>query len=64
MRNYKNDFDHNSCQELDNHGIILQGFLSEFWLPALVSNNSDDYRILQELGDREILRNQMTTEFS
>ena len=34
---------------------ILQGFWSELWLPALVSNNSDDYRILQELGDRGIL---------
>ena len=28
---------------------IIKGFLSEFWLLTLVSNNSDDYEILQEL---------------
>ena len=34
---------------------ILQGFWSEFWLSAIVSNNSDDYEILQELDDNRIL---------
>ena len=34
---------------------ILQGFWSEFWWPAIVSNNSDDYEILQELDDHGIL---------
>jgi hypothetical protein len=34
---------------------ILQGFWSEFWWPAIVSYNSDDYEILQELDDRGIL---------
>ena len=34
---------------------ILQGFQSEFWLPALVSKNSDDYEILQESVDHRIL---------
>ena len=29
-------------------------FLIEFWLLVLVSNNSDDYRILQELDDHRI----------
>ena len=33
---------------------ILQGFWSEFWLSAIVSNNSDDYEILQELDDHGI----------
>ena len=33
---------------------ILQGW-SEFWLSAVVSNNSDDYEILQELDDNRIL---------
>ena len=28
---------------------------SEFWKLAAVSNNSDDYRILQELDDHRIL---------
>ena len=34
---------------------IFQGFWSEFWWPALLSNNSDDYWVLQELNDRGIL---------
>jgi hypothetical protein len=34
---------------------ILEGFWSEFWLLAIVSNNSDDYEILQELDDHGIL---------
>ena len=34
---------------------ILQGFRSEFWLPALVSNNSDDNEIFQELDDYRII---------
>ena len=38
----------NSCE-------IIQGFWSEFWWPAIVSNNSDDYEILQELDDHGIL---------
>ena len=50
-------------EEIDDHGIlmkwnsyeILQGFWSEFWLSAIVSNNSDDYEILQELDDNRIL---------
>ena len=28
---------------------------SEFWYPVLESNNSDQYQILQELGDHGIL---------
>ena len=28
---------------------------SEFWWPALVSNNLDDYRIFQKLDDLRIL---------
>ena len=40
---------------LRNFYEILQGFWSEFWWPALVSNNSDDYWILQELDDHGIL---------
>ena len=40
---------------LRNSYEILQGFRAEFWLPALVSNNSDDYRILQKLDDLRIL---------
>jgi hypothetical protein len=38
----------NSCE-------IFQGFRSEFWWPAFVYNNSDDYEILQELDDHRIL---------
>ena len=34
---------------------FFQGFCSEFWLSAIVSNNSDDYEILQELDDSRIL---------
>ena len=34
---------------------ILQGLGSEFWYPVLESNNSDQYQILQELGDHGIL---------
>ena len=34
---------------------ILQRFLSEFWWSAIVSINSDDYEILQELDDHRIL---------
>ena len=34
---------------------ILQEFWSEFWWQALVSNNSDDYQILQEIDDHGIL---------
>ena len=34
---------------------ILQGFWSQFWRPALLSNNSDDYKSLQELDDQGIL---------
>ena len=34
---------------------ILQGFQSEFWWLALVSNNSDDYWILQGLDDHGFL---------
>ena len=37
-----------------NSHEILQGFRSEFWLSAIISNNSDDY---------EILKNKMTMEF-
>ena len=44
-------------EEIDDHGIlmkwnsyeILQGFWSEFWLSAIVSNNSDDYEILSRI---------------
>ena len=52
------DFDQNSLQKFRwprNSYEILQGFLSEFWWPALVSNKSDDYQILQELDDHGIL---------
>ena len=35
-------FDQNSWR---NYYEILQGFGAEFWWPALVSNNSNDYRI-------------------
>ena len=38
----------NSCE-------IFQGFRSEFWWPAFVSNSSDDYEVLQELDDHGIL---------
>ena len=50
-------FDQNSSRNRwpRNSHEILQGFLSEFWWPALVSNNSDDYQILQELDDHRIL---------
>jgi hypothetical protein len=41
-------------QVWDYHGI-LQKFWSEFWWPSLVSNNSDDYQILQELDDHRII---------
>ena len=52
-------------EEIDDHGIlmkwnsyeILQGFWSEFWLSAIVSNNSDDYEILQEQVTSEFLWN-------
>ena len=33
---------------------ILQGIWSEFHIPALLSNNSYDYWVLQELDDHEI----------
>ena len=33
---------------------FFQGFCSEFWLSAIVSN-SDDYEILQELDDHRIV---------
>jgi hypothetical protein len=53
------DLDQNYLQELDdqpwNSCEILQGFRSEFWWPILVSNNSDDYQILQQLNDHMIL---------
>ena len=34
---------------------ILQEFRSKFWWQALVSNNSNDYQILQEIDDHGIL---------
>ena len=45
-------------QELDDHGIIEKIFIDfdqNSVKPALLANNSDDYRILQELYDHRIL---------
>ena len=45
-------------QELDDHGIIEKIFIDfdqNSVKPALLANNSDDYRILQELYDNRIL---------
>ena len=45
-------------QELDDHGIIEKIFIDfdqNSVKPALLANNSDDYRILQELFDHRIL---------
>ena len=45
-------------QELDDHGIIEKIFIDfdqNSVKPALLANNSDDYRILQELYDIRIL---------
>ena len=42
---------------------ILQGFWLQFWWPALLSDNSDDYRILQELDDHWILAKFLETRW-
>ena len=45
-------------QELDDHGIIEKIFIDfdqNSVKPALLANNSDDYRILQEMYDHRIL---------
>ena len=45
-------------QELDDHGIIEKIFIDfdqNSVKPALLANNSDDYRILQKLYDHRIL---------
>ena len=45
-------------QELDDYGIIEEIFIDfdqNSVKPALLANNSDDYRILQELYDHRIL---------
>ncbi len=39
---------------LRNSYEILQGFRAEFWWPALVSNNSNDYQIHQKVDDLRI----------
>ena len=48
------DFDQNPFHVLDDHGILMK-FFEDFdqnpGKPAFVSNNSDDYQILQELND-------------
>ena len=45
-------------QELDDHGIIEKIFIDfdqNSVKPALLANNSDDYRILQEMYDHRFL---------
>ena len=53
--NYYNYFDQNSCQELDDHRILVKFFDQNFACQPIVSNNSDDYEIIQELDDDRIL---------
>ena len=54
LMKFSRDFDQNSGIWPQNSYEIHQNFLSEFWWPALLSNNSDDYQILQKLDDRGI----------